>query len=106
MNSSLCFPLLLGLSLASAQTSNAPEPLRLGIAGLVHGHASGFLSRYLTRQDIQLVGFAEPDQTVASRYANQFKLDRSILYASVDQMLDRARPQAVVIFTTPTTTSK
>jgi len=34
----------------------APEtpPLRLGMAGLVHGHAAGFLNRYKNRTDIQL----------------------------------------------------
>src|SRR5881628_3663270 len=91
--------LLLILCLACAQTANAAEPLRLGMAGLVHGHAGGFLSRYLGREDIQLVGIAEADQSVASRYANRFKLDASILYTSIEQMLDHARPQAVVIFT-------
>jgi predicted dehydrogenase len=82
-----------------AQTAVAPEPLRLGMAGLVHGHASGFLNRYLKRPDIQLVGIAEPDQSVASRYRERFGLDPSRLFTSVEQMLDHARPQAVVVFT-------
>jgi scyllo-inositol 2-dehydrogenase (NADP+) len=93
---------LLSLLLVSipvcAQTSGA-EPLRLGMAGLVHGHALGFLSRYLKRADVQLVGVAEPDQAVASRYQQRFGLDPSKLFPSVEQMLDKARPQAVVIFT-------
>jgi predicted dehydrogenase len=77
----------------------AAEPLRIGMIGLVHGHAGGFLSRNLARQDIQLVGIAEPDQAVAARYADRFRLDCSILFSSMDRMLDATRPEAVVIFT-------
>jgi predicted dehydrogenase len=82
-----------------AQTQGAVEPLRLGMAGLVHGHALGFLSRYLKRPDVQLVGVAEPDKEVALRYQQRFRLDSSKLFSSVEQMLDRTHPQAVVIFT-------
>ena len=84
---------------ANPQTAAAVEPLRLGMAGLVHGHASGFLTRYLKRTDIQLVGIAEPDAAVASKYQQRFGLDPSRLFATVEQMLDQARPQAVVVFT-------
>jgi predicted dehydrogenase len=82
-----------------AQTAVAVEPLRLGMAGLVHGHASGFLTRYLKRADVDLVGIAEPDSTVASKYQQRFGLDPARLFASVEQMLDQARPHAVVVFT-------
>ncbi len=69
------------------------------MVGLVHGHAAGFLSRYLGRTEIRLVGIAEPDQAVVSRYAERFRLDRSLLYTNLSQMLEQARPEAVVIFT-------
>ena len=96
-----CLALLFLLMPAPArpQPAAAAEPLRLGMAGLVHGHASGFLTRYLKRPDIQLVGIAEPDAAVASKYQQRFGLDPSRLFATVEQMLDEARPQAVVVFT-------
>jgi predicted dehydrogenase len=96
-----CFVLWLLLMPVAAwsQSTVGAEPLRLGMAGLVHGHASGFLTRYLKRQDIQLVGIAEPDPAVVSKYQERFGLESSKLFASVEQMLDRARPQAVVVFT-------
>jgi predicted dehydrogenase len=94
------FNLLLMLLLpALARAQPAAEPLRLGMAGLVHGHASGFLTRYLKRTDIQLVGIAEPDAAVASKYQQRFGLEPSRLFPTVEQMLDQARPQAVVVFT-------
>ena len=92
---SLMLLLLPGLAYARQEK----EPLRLAMAGLVHGHASGFLSRNLTRPDVRLVGVAEPDQAVAARYQQRFGLDAAILFTDLDAMLDQVRPQAVVIFT-------
>jgi predicted dehydrogenase len=95
----LVFLLLLVPVPARPQAAVAAEPLRLGMAGLVHGHASGFLTRYLKRQDVRLVGIAEPDQAVASRYRERFGLEPSMLFSDLEAMLDQARPQAVVVFT-------
>jgi len=95
-----CVLLFLSMATPARPQSPAPgEPLRLGMAGLVHGHASGFLTRNLKRQDVRLVGIAEPDQAVAARYRERFGLDPSTLFPSVEQMLDQTRPQAVVVFT-------
>ena len=84
---------------AFAQPAASPAPLRVGMAGLVHGHASGFLTRYLKRADLDLVGIAEPDAAVAAKYQQRFGLDPSKLFASLDRMLDATRPEAVVVFT-------
>jgi predicted dehydrogenase len=77
-----------------------PPPLRLGMAGLVHGHAAGFLSRYRDRKDVELVGVSEPDGEVAARYVKQFGLEPGAVHRSLDAMLDRAKPEAVVAFGT------
>lgn len=89
----------LPLCLLSKGDAMAAEPIRLGMAGLVHGHASGFLRRYLTHDGIRMVGIAEPDQAVASRYAAQFRLEPAWMYSRLEEMLDRAKPQGVVVFT-------
>lgn len=77
----------------------AGEPLRLGIVGLEHGHVTGFLRRGMNRPDVRIVGIAEPNREIAERYAKQFQLDSSLLYRSLDEMLDRAKPQAVATMT-------
>ncbi len=82
-----------------AQTVAGGEPLRIAIAGLVHGHAEGFFQRSLHRPDIRIVGIAEPDQQVALRYVNQFGLDRSLMFADLEDMLQRTHPQAVLAYT-------
>jgi predicted dehydrogenase len=83
---------------ALALGASAP-PLRLGLAGLVHGHAAGFLSRYKDRKDVEIVGISEPDGEVAARYVKRFGLDPAAIHPTLDVMLDRARPQGVAAFT-------
>ncbi len=91
---SLCLTLA-----ASAQTSPSTPPLRVAIAGLVHGHVEGFFKNSLHRTDIQLVAIAEPDQLLASRYATQFGLDRNLIFAELETMLQNTHPQAVLAYT-------
>ena len=74
-------------------------PLRVGIAGLVHGHVGGFLNQSLHRSDIQIVGIAEPDSQVASQYQNKYGLDRGLLFTDLEDMLRKTHPQAVLAYT-------
>jgi glucose-fructose oxidoreductase len=83
----------------SAQSQSSVKPLRVAIVGLVHGHVAGFLGPALKRSDIQIVAIVEPDQQLAHRYTNQFKLDPQLLYSDVDKMLTTVQPQAVLVYT-------
>jgi predicted dehydrogenase len=89
----------LGITAAGAMCGATPAPLRLGMAGLEHGHAAGFLARYRSSREVELVGISEPDRDVAGRYATRYRLDPATIYPSLEAMLERARPQAVVAFT-------
>jgi predicted dehydrogenase len=73
--------------------------MRLGVVGLVHGHVGGFLSRFGQRYDEQIVGIAEPDQKVREAYIARFNLDPRLVYSQLDEMLDKTKPQAVIVFT-------
>jgi hypothetical protein len=57
--------LLLATQICDSQEAASAAPLRVAVAGLVHGHVAGFLNQSLHRPDIQLVGIAESDQQVA-----------------------------------------
>ena len=83
----------------SAQSQSSVKPLRVAIVGLVHGHVAGFLGPALKRSDIQIVGIVEPDQQLAHRYSDEFKLDPQLLYSDVEQMLTTVQPQAVLVYT-------
>jgi predicted dehydrogenase len=79
---------------------DAPSaPLRVGIAGLVHDHVRGFFDWNLHRSDIQIVGIAEPDQQLAARTVDRYKLDQKLLFTRLEEMLDKAHPQAVLAYT-------
>jgi predicted dehydrogenase len=88
------------LPLAVLLSAQAPSPpLKLAIAGLVHGHVSGFLRAAEGRKDIQIVGIFDPDKALHQDYAAKFKLDPSIFYSDLGTMLDRTKPEAVASFT-------
>jgi len=90
---------LLAACSLSAQTTPSTAPLRVGIAGLVHGHVGGFLQQNQHRADIQIVGVAEADTKLASFYESKFSLPHNIFFASVDEMIEKTKPQAVLAYT-------
>lgn len=73
------------------------EKVRIGIAGLVHGHVGWILSRPF-HATYEVVGIAEGETAVYDRYAQRFDLSNIPLYATVAEMLDTAQPEAVVAF--------
>jgi predicted dehydrogenase len=98
--------LLLASSFALAPSLRAAEPpetaegpVRLAIAGLVHGHVDGFLRALEGRTDVRLVGVFDPDAALREKDADAFGLSRSLLFADLPTMLDRVQPQAVATFT-------
>ncbi len=97
-----CFGLILLFSIPRLQGQSTPSkriPLRVGIVGLVHGHVQGFFDNSLHSPEIEIVGIAESDASVSSYYATRYNLDRNILFADLDAMLERTRPQAVLVYT-------
>ena len=75
------------------------KPLRVGVAGLVHTHVHWIL-RQASTADIEIVGIAEPNKALAERYLKQYNLPMSILYPSLEEMLEKAKPEAVTAFNT------
>src|SRR6478672_1971264 len=82
-----------------AQQPPADRPLRLAIAGLVHGHVSGFLRGAQGRKDVEIVGVYDPDKALLEDYGDRSKIPAEARFTSLDQMLDRAKPEAVASFT-------
>jgi len=90
---------ILLLLLTSTVVGQNPAPLRVGIVGLVHGHVGGFFQHSMNDPNVTLVGVAEPDAELASKYFASYKLDRSLLFSSLEEMLEKAHPQAVLAYT-------
>ena len=87
---------MLSLSTTFAQQVDR-KPVRVGIAGLVHSHVHGIL-RNLDRQDITIVGIAEPNRELAQRYAKQYGYSMDIVYDNLETMLEQTQPEAVTAF--------
>jgi scyllo-inositol 2-dehydrogenase (NADP+) len=90
---------MLAVTLSFGQASAAHPPLRVGIVGLVHGHVHGFLGASLHSPEIQIVGVAEPDSRLLSQAATRYGFDHSLLFTDLEEMLAKARPQAVLVYT-------
>jgi predicted dehydrogenase len=86
----LLFPLL-----ASAQDI----PLRIAIAGLAHGHVSGFLNTATKRNDAKIVAIYDADPALVESYAKRFNLPFEARFTDLGKMLDIAKPEAVATFT-------
>jgi predicted dehydrogenase len=95
------FTAFLAQSPASAQSgsSNSAAPLRVVMAGLVHGHAEGFFERVKGRHDIEIIGVAEPDHQLFDKYAGRFGLNSSLWHADLEEMLNAMHPQAALVYT-------
>ncbi|MCC8153318.1 MAG: Gfo/Idh/MocA family oxidoreductase [Tannerellaceae bacterium] len=78
---------------------NAQEknPLRLGVAGVSHGHVWEVVSR-IGRGDFIVVGVSEKDDALRMQNALTGKVDASLFYADLEEMLDKTKPEAVIVY--------
>jgi predicted dehydrogenase len=95
----LALVLMTAWSLTTPVTHAQPKPLRLAVAGLVHGHVGGFLNAAKKRTDVEIVGVFEPDADVLHRYAQRYGFADAILFTDLAKMLDQTKPDAVSTFT-------
>jgi predicted dehydrogenase len=90
---------LLVLAPSPSAHSQSSAPLRLGVVGLTHSHVHGLLGRK-PLGDVVIVGVVEPNRALARRYAERYGLSMDLVFDSMEQMLDRAKPAAVAAFGT------
>lgn len=90
------FPLLLVLA---ATLHAQPAPLRVAVVGLVHGHVDGFFQNNLRRKDVEIVGITDPSEVLFKQYSTKFGLDPKLYYSSLDDLLQKTHPQAVLVYT-------
>ncbi len=81
------------ISLAISAYCQNTKPLRIGIAGLTHDHVGGLLSR-AHDSDIQIVGVAESNRELAEKYFKKYDLPLSLLYPSLEEMLDKMQTRS------------
>ncbi|HLO83365.1 MAG TPA: Gfo/Idh/MocA family oxidoreductase [Chitinophagaceae bacterium] len=90
------FLLILALPMVlSAQSSS--KPVRVAVVGLVHDHVHWILGRK-NRGDIEVVGYAEANTALADKYAKQYGINKNLFYTSMEEMIEKTKPEAVLAF--------
>jgi glucose-fructose oxidoreductase len=89
------------LCVSTAMLAHGPDqrPLKVVIAGLVHGHAAGFLEHNQMRPDLEIVGIVEPSRDLFDQYAKRFNLDSKLYYSDLGDALQATHPDAVLGYT-------
>ncbi len=75
------------------------KPIRLAIAGLNHGHVSGFLRSAQWHKEVEIAGVWDPDPELLAKYAKTDNFAAGILFTDLAKMLDAVTPEAVATFT-------
>jgi len=73
------------------------QPLRIAVAGVSHGHLWDVVSR-IDRGDFIVVGVYEIDDDIRTNNGLYKKLDPSLFYASLNEMLDKTQPEVAVAY--------
>lgn len=80
-------------------TNGQQAPLRVGVVGLTHTHVHWILGR--PKDDkITIVGIVEPNKELALRYTKQHGFSMDMVYASLEEMIAKTKPEAVTAFGT------
>jgi glucose-fructose oxidoreductase len=84
---------------SKAEMKKEEAPLRVALAGLVHGHAFGFFDQFQKRTDLQVVGIAEADRQLVAQFSKTYKLEPGLFFSDLEEMLKAVHPQAVLAYT-------
>jgi predicted dehydrogenase len=85
---------LAGALLVVVVIGSSAEALRMGVAGLSHGHA-GQLLKHWDSEVIQVVGIAESNADVVRQYVDKFKFPPDLVFESLEEMVEQVKPEAV-----------
>jgi len=97
MHYRILFVLLMHLVITSVHSQN--KPLKVGVIGLTHTHVHWVFGSE-PRGDIEIVGIVEPNTELAQRYADQYQFSMTLVYPSIEAMLEKTQPEAVTAFGT------
>jgi len=87
------------LVLAVTPLAAQQPPVRVAIVGLEHGHVVGFLQQFPKQHETELVGIVDAEPALRAKYEQQFQLDPSLFYPSLDDLFDHQHPQALLVYT-------
>jgi len=74
------------------------KPIRVGIAGMTHAHVGQVFGYMGTQDEVEIVGFAEPNKALAMRLLHQHHLPDSLWFPTLEELIKKTRPDAVCAF--------
>ncbi len=96
MRHSLLFSLMV-IFLSSGYSQSPGGKVKIGVAGLTHGHVHWILQR-MTGENYEVVGISESNKDLADRLFDQYELPEALWHKDIEAMVETARPDAVVAF--------
>ena len=75
------------------------QAIRLGVAGLSHGHVGWILGRE-NKEDVVMVGIVETDLNLAERLSKAHGFPMEMVFNTLDEMIAAVKPEAVAGFGT------
>lgn len=84
-------------ALCATAWGQSGEPLRIGVAGVSHGHLWEVIKR-IDQGDFQIVGVAEENDSLRTHNGLRGKVAPELFYKDLGEMLDKTRPEAVVVY--------
>jgi predicted dehydrogenase len=85
------------LCLTASASFAQNKPLRIGVIGLTHSHVHWILGRPADEKAV-IVGIVETNLDLARRYTKQHGLSMDLVYGSMDELIQKAKPEAVTAF--------
>lgn len=93
-----CLSLLLSVfAVLTTYAANPDQPLRVGVAGVAHGHLWGLVEK-MNRGDYEIVGVAEENDTFRANNELVGRLPANKFYKSLAEMIDAEKPEVVVAY--------
>ncbi|HPH45804.1 MAG TPA: Gfo/Idh/MocA family oxidoreductase [Chryseolinea sp.] len=74
------------------------KPIRVGVAGMTHAHVYQVFEYMGKREDVLIIGFAEPNKDLAMRLLKQHNLPDSLWFSTLDELIKKTKPEAVCAF--------
>ena len=90
-------PLFAFISIITTTSMAQNKPLKVGVIGLTHTHVHWILGRPADDK-VVIAGIVESNMELAKRYTQQHGLSMDLVYASMDELIQKAKPDAVTAF--------
>lgn len=74
------------------------HPVRIGIAGMTHAHVGQVFDAIGAQNDVEIVGFAEPNKELAMRLLKEHGLSASLWFPTLEELVEKTNPEAVCAF--------